>query len=545
LELFHIEHQEQEGLTRQIEELKRFLAKQSAIFRENLPDLSLKEIYDRQTDRIRTSGFGRSIDDAPRGTTHDLNSLLQPLENHIQWFDVNSRDLPQIHELRIRLGRKQIASERETVEEKRELFNQVRGFAERFYELAIKSTQKQWADEKRAGRQEELLERWKGQIVQHHGNSGSAIKAGPEKLPGPPPRTPPVEKKKKVSVTIKLSQPVACPGHPLAITAVGSPGGGTYSWKVSGAELVDGAGNKIDKGDNVNLRYFHANDEDGGIPEHQAQVSVTYTHPDGTATDSKPVKVHKIEFEVTDKEIHTAFTVAKEHENIVKLAGMNGTDTMVTDPRVKIKIDASCPRKTDCARNHRVGWLQTVFTNERKARYTHTVESLVVPLPIRDGDPFTGPSPFPFYDAAPDFTDDGDKQTAHHFDSPGSGATWQDPRGDAPAPTLAKPKNRQLRQIVFKNRFTAWLVVQNKEWGLHDLKGSFAFQQHFTWEINYSPTVDMSKEIGKRCTPRKNALGKLEMTKGKGEENPNLKKATPNEEAQKPGADHVDTAPEF
>ncbi len=350
---------------------------------------------------------------------------------------------------------------------------------------------------------------------------------------------------KKVTVVINLSQPVACPGHPLSIKALGTPSGGTYAWTVADAELVDGAGNPVSTGDTVNVRYFKAENKDGSIPDHKATVSVTYTHPDGTATDSKPVKVHKIDFEIKDKKITTGFTIADEKVGAVTLKGVDGTDTMVTDPKVKIKLDASCPRKTDCAKNHRVGWLQTVSTNERKARYTHTEVSVVVPLPIRDGDPFTGPSPFPFYDAAPDFTADGDTQTAHHFDSPGNPASWQDPRPTAPAPTATKKKNQQLRQIIFKNKFTAWLVVQNSEWSLHDPKGSFAFQQHFDWQIDYTVAVDMSKALKKRCTPKRKAMGKLAMTKGKGGGEPNLEKTTPNEEARKPGAMHIDPAPEI
>jgi hypothetical protein len=254
------------------------------------------------------------------------------------------------------------------------------------------------------------------------------------------------------------------------------------------------------------------------------------------------VKIHKIEFDVTDKTITTATTTAQE-DGGVSLAGVSGVDTMVTDPKVKIKLDPSCPRKDDCAKNHRVGWLQTVTTNDRRARYTRTEVSVVVPLPIRDGDPKAGPSPFPFYDAAPDFTGDADTETAHHFDSPGNGATWDDPRPAAPAPP--PPKNRQLRQMFFHNAFTAWLVVQNKEWSLHDLPGSFAFQQHFDWSLDYDVTVDFTKAVGHKCTPPSKALGPLAMTKGKGGTGPTLSDKTPNEAAQEPGAVKIVDAPEI
>lgn len=207
LALAHNANDEREDLARQIEELERFLAKQSTIFRENLPDPSLRDIYDRQTDHTKASGFARSIDHAPRSTQY-LNSLLQPLENDIQWFDANSRDLPQTHELRTLLDTKQIASDHGPVQEQRELFNRVRGFAEGFYEAATRSIQKQWADATRAGRREELIERWKRQILQPRiAYSGSGIgrtqweveeqqrsKARPERRPESPPRTPTVEK---------------------------------------------------------------------------------------------------------------------------------------------------------------------------------------------------------------------------------------------------------------------------------------------------------------------------------------------------------------
>jgi hypothetical protein len=200
-ELVRIEHQEREDLGRQIEELELFLAKQSAIFREKLPDPSLRDIYDRQTDRMKTSAFGRSIEDVARGTTHHLNSQLQPLENQLQWFDANSSALPQRQELRVLLRTRHVAWEYGTVGEKRELLNQVRGFAKRFYEAASKNIHNQWADARRFGKQEELLERWKRQMLQHLAISGSGtgqaveqITTKPERRTDPPARTQTVAK---------------------------------------------------------------------------------------------------------------------------------------------------------------------------------------------------------------------------------------------------------------------------------------------------------------------------------------------------------------
>lgn len=341
------------------------------------------------------------------------------------------------------------------------------------------------------------------------GSDGGACVAG-----GPVP-CPPAGPAPPVTVVINLSLPVACPGHPLAITAVGTPAGGTYSWTIAGdAQLVDGAGAALNAGATVNLRGFKPDDATGKIPEQTATVRVTYTHPNGTAHAEKPVKIHKIEFDVTETAITAGVTQANEAAARVALGGAPGVDTMVTDPHVKIKLDASCPRTTDCAKNHRVGWLQTVVSNDRRVRFTRTQITVTVPLPLRDGDPAAGPSPFPFYDAAPDFTADGDTQTAHHFDSPDQGAPWTDPRVAAPAPPPAK--NRQLRNIFFQCGFTAWLVVQNKEWSLHDLKGSFAFQKHFDWSIHLDVAVDTTAAVGSRCAPASAPPTIGPLTDGKG-----------------------------
>src|SRR5260370_21942003 len=89
-----------------------------------------------------------------------------------------------------------------------------------------------------------------------------------------------------VTVVIHLSQPVACPGHPLLITAVGTPSGGTYAWTIAGAELVDAAGSPVSTGDTVYLRGFKSDDSNGKILEQNTTVSVTYTPPHGTDNDS-------------------------------------------------------------------------------------------------------------------------------------------------------------------------------------------------------------------------------------------------------------------
>ncbi|MGH9631058.1 MAG: hypothetical protein ACRD7E_22350 [Bryobacteraceae bacterium] len=327
-----------------------------------------------------------------------------------------------------------------------------------------------------------------------------------------------------VTVAITLSAPVACPGHPLAITAAGSPSGGTYAWTVTGggAELVDGAGAATSTGDSLNLRSFQPDHTTGNIPAQSASVSVTYTHPSGTATDTKPVSVHQIDFVVTNTAITAGLTQANEVAGGVTLGNAPGVATMSTTPDVEIQLDATCPRKSACAANHRAGWLQTLLTNDRRVRYTHTLVELTVALPIRDQ--ITGPAPF--YEGVTPFASDRDVLTVHLEDSPAHPAPWTDPRPAAPAPPPAV--NRQLRNINFSDGFRSWLVVQNIEWSGHDLNNSFAFLRNFDWSMSLNVTVDTTQAVGSRCTPASNppVIGALGTGRGAG--SPNLAAPFPN-----------------
>src|SRR5579872_2546637 len=303
----------------------------------------------------------------------------------------------------------------------------------------------------------------------------------------------------KVTVGIKLNPPVACPGHPLPITAVGEPSGGAYSWTVSGAELVDDSGSPLYSGDTVYLRAFQADDNTGNIPEKKATVGVTYTHPNGTAQDSKPVKIHKIDFAVTNTQLRSDHLEAKEDQVMVRLENRDpDVPTINIDPNVTIHLDASCPRKADCASNHRAGWIQDVTRLNKSVKWRHRTiaASLTVGPPVRDS---LGEAEFPFYaDPIPfrlEIDADSDTETVNHSDSPGWGALWRDPK----APDEAA--DNSLDQVVFQQSFTAWLVVQNVEWSQHDMKGSFAFQKHFDWSVNHTVKVDTIQRVGGRCTP--------------------------------------------
>ena len=334
-----------------------------------------------------------------------------------------------------------------------------------------------------------------------------------------------------VKVVINLSQPVACPGHPLSITAVGTPSGGQYSWTVTGdGELVDTAGTAVSTGATVNLRSFKPDDAAGNIPQRLATLKVTYTHPQGTATDTKNVTIHKIDFEVTNTAVMPGVTQVNELPAGVVLGNAPGMATMSTTPSVKIKLDPSCPRKPDCAANHQVGFLQTVVTNDRRIRYTNTLIQVTVVLPIRDQ--IAGPAPF--YNQSygggltglVPFSADGDTEVVHHEDSPSQNAAWSDPRVAAPGPPPAT--NRQLRQLFFSNGFHVWLVVQNIEWSRHDPGHSFVYLRNYSWSMSLNVAVDTTKLVGSRCTPTSHPPTIGAVSIGKGASDPNLSAPYPN-----------------
>lgn len=336
----------------------------------------------------------------------------------------------------------------------------------------------------------------------------------------------------KVTVKINLwAGAVACPGHSHEIRAVGDPPGGTFSWSVSGegATLVDIGGNPTNTGPRIWLRSFNPNNNGGFIPEQKARVSVTYTHPRGKATDRKDVKIHKIDFSVTNKKMSAMRTGAQEAAASVTLWNFGATSEMSANPKVEIRLDASCPRKTLCAQNHRVGWLQTMLTNDRRIRYYDTLITWTAPMPIRDvWDPDSLP---PFYHGpfVMTFAADRDKKTAHHEDSPSLPASWTDPRPVPPlSPTTPawlrpSPLLRVLRQMFFSNSFTAWLVVQNIEWAGHDMPKSFVYLGNLDWSIHLDVAVDTKKAVGSRCKPKSRKVKAGKLKKGKGGRNPSLK----------------------
>jgi hypothetical protein len=358
---------------------------------------------------------------------------------------------------------------------------------------------------------------------------------------------------KPITVTIALAQPVACPGHPLAITATGDPAGGTYAWTISApaADLVDAGGTSVRAGNVVNLRGFQADASTGNIPAQTAAITVTYTYTNGQkATAKQDVTIHAINFVLTNNSITKTPTTTKETATTLTI-GSTGPSVMYTNPSVEIQLDASCPRKTDCAGNHRVGWLQTCLTNTLTERYTDTEISVTPPMPVRDALPT---STQPFYGVPAPFTGDKNKQASVHGDNPGVTATWTDPRPGAPGPPPAAPdagvpppsKKLQLRQVTRAMTFTAWLVVQNIEWAAHDVAGSLAFLGNFDWGMSMTVTVDTTKAVASKATPASTPpTVPATISAGKGGSSPNLAATVANTTLNDPANVHIVAAPEL
>jgi hypothetical protein len=316
------------------------------------------------------------------------------------------------------------------------------------------------------------------------------------------------------AVVIELAQAVACPGHALQINAKGSPAGGTYAWTVEGAQLTDRSGRAADNGDTVYLRSFAPDNASGRIPETTAKVSVKYTHSNGSASASKEVTVHSIDFEVSGGKPRFSDLEAKEDSTRVFIEQRDANvPTMNVDHQVKIRLGASCPRKQECVRNHRVGWLQDITAWEKSYRFRRRLVQwkLLEGPPIRDAlsDDYS-----PFYAEPVAFDADGSAQV-NHSDSPAFGASWEDDRHDPPE---ASP----LENVVFKLGFTAWLAVQNREWIGRDATRSLVYLGNFDWSIDCVVTVVPRRPGGRRSKPQYFAPRLEAIGKGQGARTPSF-----------------------
>jgi hypothetical protein len=161
-EIWELEQRERDEITHHVEKLESSLAKHSDELRESIPNDYLRTLYDRQVGRTKgTYGFARSL----IGTGVDAALLLQKLATPVGWFDPDlQRKLQQGYSFGLAVGKGYVAWEFGGLQEKKHLLEHVGAVAGRVYDEAKKSIQQQWAEAKRTGKQEELIEKWKTRI---------------------------------------------------------------------------------------------------------------------------------------------------------------------------------------------------------------------------------------------------------------------------------------------------------------------------------------------------------------------------------------------
>lgn len=162
-EIWELERRERDEIARHVEELESSLAKESDKLRESIPNDYLRTLYDRQVGRTKgTYGFAKSL----IGTGVDAALLLQKLTSPVGWLDLDlHRKLQQGYSFGLAVGKSYVVWEFGTLQEKKRLLEHVGALAGRVYEEAKKSIQQQWAEAKRTGKQEELIEKWKTRIL--------------------------------------------------------------------------------------------------------------------------------------------------------------------------------------------------------------------------------------------------------------------------------------------------------------------------------------------------------------------------------------------
>jgi hypothetical protein len=171
-ELIGIKRSVGQDLVYQMNEMERLLAKLSDSLREALPDTSLRVIYDRRMGFIRqTYGTGQ-----PAGSGGDPTALVQHLESQMDWVEAypgHPVERTNNQELKLALANLPMAWQ-QGAKQREELLHQITILAERFYEAANRSVQKQWADAQRSGKREELIAKWKAELLKPltHGSAG-------------------------------------------------------------------------------------------------------------------------------------------------------------------------------------------------------------------------------------------------------------------------------------------------------------------------------------------------------------------------------------
>jgi hypothetical protein len=162
-ELWAVEQRERDEVARHVEQLETSVAERSDKLRANIPDGYLRTLYDRQVGRTKGAyDFAKSL----IGTGVDAALLLQKLTSPVGWLDPDlQRKLQQGFLFGVAVSKVYVKWEFGTLQEKKQALQQVGALAERVYEQAQNSIQRQWAEAKRTGKQDELIERWKTRLL--------------------------------------------------------------------------------------------------------------------------------------------------------------------------------------------------------------------------------------------------------------------------------------------------------------------------------------------------------------------------------------------
>jgi len=147
--MWAFERRELDELARHIEELETSLAEHSDRFRESIPDGYVRTLYDRQVGRTKGAyDFAKSL----TGAGVDAVLLLQKLTSPAGPFDPDlQRKIQQSYSIGLAISKSYIVWKTGTLQEKKQLLQNVANVAERVFDEGKKSIQQQWADAKRTG----------------------------------------------------------------------------------------------------------------------------------------------------------------------------------------------------------------------------------------------------------------------------------------------------------------------------------------------------------------------------------------------------------
>jgi hypothetical protein len=156
-------NQKRDKLAVWVAELEDAVATASANLRNSIPDTSLRALYDRLMLRIKSTYVPASS----LGTTSEDGAVLvEKLGRPVLWFDPDlQRNLQDTAGFVLAAGRIGQVWEFGTVKERKELLKNIEALLQRVYNTAADGIQQQWANAKRSGKQPELTQKWKTQLL--------------------------------------------------------------------------------------------------------------------------------------------------------------------------------------------------------------------------------------------------------------------------------------------------------------------------------------------------------------------------------------------